>query len=259
MLTKILFVSVLCAVGLTECFTESVHKPKLLVLIIASDNRPVYLELQDAWRSYMHRDPLHIRAYFIKGDPLLEADFKVENDVIWCKTEECERPGIINKTLLSLQALMPIMDQFDYVLRTNLSSFYIFDRLLNILQESPRTMFCLGSFFHWYQDKLPSGCGYIISVDLARKMCAQKDELMNNADLPDDAISGSFIMRAGAMYLIHDRFVIWDLASWDSYKEFIPEDIFQIRVKNYYDVNREVEDAMIYRNLVDKFYQLQCE
>jgi hypothetical protein len=227
---------------------------KLLVLIIASDSRPVYIELQQAWRSYMHRDPEHIQAYFIKANPLLKEDYLIDGDIIWCKTEEIERPGIINKTILSLEAMMPFMDQIDYVLRTNLSSFYIFDRLLKILEASPRTKFCYGSFFYWYQYQLPSGCGYVFSTDLARQMCEQKHRLMNDPNMPDDAISGLFFIESGASYVIHERFCFWDLDSWNCYKDAIPEAIFQIRVKNYYDTKRESEDIIIYKQLVDKYY-----
>ena len=40
---------------------------KVLVLIITSDNLPVYPKLQKVWKSYMHSDPEHIEAYFIRG------------------------------------------------------------------------------------------------------------------------------------------------------------------------------------------------
>ena len=45
------------------CNTLHARDTKVLVLIIASDNQPVYLELQKLWRSYMHQDRKHIEAY----------------------------------------------------------------------------------------------------------------------------------------------------------------------------------------------------
>ena len=82
-------------------------KIKLLVLIIASDNLPVYVEEQKIWRSYMHLDPRHVEAYFIKGNPQLPANYFFKEDVIWSQTQDCIIPGILNKTLLSMEALMP--------------------------------------------------------------------------------------------------------------------------------------------------------
>ena len=78
---------------------------KVLVLIIASDQVPIYRELQEVWRSYMHSDPQHIEAYFIKGDPNLPSLYEIKEDVIWSRTEEGWSPGIINKTVLSLEAM----------------------------------------------------------------------------------------------------------------------------------------------------------
>lgn len=47
------------------------EKPiKLLVLIISSDNRPIYLEFEKLWRSYMHLNPEHVEAYFLKASQI---------------------------------------------------------------------------------------------------------------------------------------------------------------------------------------------
>ncbi|MCX6988703.1 MAG: hypothetical protein NTZ52_04285 [Chlamydiae bacterium] len=118
------------------------RNPKVLVLIIASDNFPgvdlvfPYPELKKIWRSYMHTNP-NIEAYFIQGDPNLSSPYEIQGDVIWSKTEENLRPGILNKTLLSIECMLPRINEFDYVLRTNLSSFYVFPRLLHFLQTLP--------------------------------------------------------------------------------------------------------------------------
>jgi len=86
---------------------------KVLVLIICSDQFPgttltfPYKEMQEVWRSYMHRDPEHVEAYFIRANPHLNSMYEIQGDVIWSKTEENVIPGILNKTsyLLSLFCL----------------------------------------------------------------------------------------------------------------------------------------------------------
>ena len=77
---------------------------KILVLIIASDEYPVYVELQKIWRSYMHYNPKQVEAYFMKADPDLGTMSIIQDDVIWSKTSETLAPGIINKTILSIEA-----------------------------------------------------------------------------------------------------------------------------------------------------------
>ncbi len=56
---------------------------KTLLIIIASDNVPVYQYFQQSWRSYMHSDPEHIEAYFLKGDPDLPVPVLIDKDIIW--------------------------------------------------------------------------------------------------------------------------------------------------------------------------------
>lgn len=46
-------------------------------------------------------------------------------------------PGILNKTVKGLEFLQPCFSDFDYILRTNLSSFYVFPKLLNFLHQAP--------------------------------------------------------------------------------------------------------------------------
>jgi hypothetical protein len=57
-------------------------KIKLLVLIIASDNHPIYIELQKIWRAYMHLDPEHVEVYFMKNNPNLSTQYQSINDEI---------------------------------------------------------------------------------------------------------------------------------------------------------------------------------
>src|SRR3990167_3166550 len=118
--------------------------PKLLVLIISSDNYPgspfphPYRQLQQVWSSYAHLDPSHVEAYFIRGNPNLTAEVELEGDVLWSRTEECVKPGILNKTILSMEYFLSRLHEFDYVLRTNLSSFYVMPKLLEFLKTLPK-------------------------------------------------------------------------------------------------------------------------
>ena len=86
------------------------REPKLLVLIISSDQFPLYTELQENWRAYMNYDPEHVKVYFIKGDPNLACQYKIEGDTIWSRVDEGwppESSGIIDKTIYSMEAMLP--------------------------------------------------------------------------------------------------------------------------------------------------------
>jgi len=204
---------------------------KVLVLIIASDDFPVYVQLQKIWRAYMHLDPAHIEAYFIKGNPNLSTVYKIDKDIIWSRTSETLKPGIINKTLISMEALLPRIDEFDYVLRTNLSSFYIFPRLLEFLKTCPKKELYAGSII---TKSLPigSGCGIIMSSDVAKTLVQNKSVFWNNTLSNDDVLIGRFLIHHGIQFYPHKRMDVMPIKVWHDNKNFLPLDIFHFRIKN---------------------------
>ncbi len=223
---------------------------KVLVLIIASDDKPIYSSLQTIWRSYMHNDPEHVEAYFIKANPELSSDYQIEADVIWSKTVENITPGIVNKTILSLEALLPrIKTEFDYVLRTNLSSFYIFPRLLTFLERCPiRNFYCSGGHAHF-----ASGSGFLMSPDVVELLVTHKYELINGVSANDDVVIGNFLYQKNIFVTHHPRIDILNVGDWDIVKNHIPNDVFQLRVKND-DQVRLSNDMYIQNQLLDMFY-----
>jgi hypothetical protein len=63
-----------------------VNKKKLLVLVICSDDLPVYGPLQEMWRNYMHSDPEYFESYFIRGNPDLATEAEIQGDVLYLRT-----------------------------------------------------------------------------------------------------------------------------------------------------------------------------
>lgn len=226
---------------------------KILVLIIASDNYPVYVELQKVWRSYMHYNPKQVQAYFMKSDPNLPAMSLIADDVIWSKTSETLAPGIINKTIQSMEALLPrIKTEFDYVLRTNLSSFYAFDRLLDFLQNMPAKNVYCGTCY----GEVPggaSGSGYILSSDMAELLVQNKSYFYNQLP-PDDVLVANFFKSKNIAPIHHERMDLMPLKVWENNKYFIPSGIFQFRVKNEPHL-RLTDDVYVHNQLAKKFYQ----
>lgn len=229
---------------------------KVLVLIIASDNLPVYVELQKIWRSYMHTDPEHVEAYFIKGNPDLATTHWIEGDILWSKTEEGwinTSAGIINKTVLSLEALAPRLNEFDFVLRTNLSSFYIFPRLLDFLTTVPTTRCYCGTDVTG-SSGIGSGCGFILSRDLVYTLLSYRDSLINNRSGEDDLLVGWVFRDCEKVPLItHPREDFFSLTDWKRKKNHIPAHTFQCRIKNP-DHLRTSADLYIQSGLLNMFY-----
>ncbi|MBS0634743.1 MAG: hypothetical protein JSR37_04700 [Verrucomicrobia bacterium] len=249
------------------CTGLSASSKKLLVLIIASDNHPAFLELQKIWSSYMNRYPDEVTAYFIKGDPLLEKDFEQRGNTFYTKTVDNYKPGILKKTILSLQALDGQLDSYDYVLRTNLSSVYDFPKLLRFLDTLPKER-CYAA-----RPLLPSyevpkeyanvpfgwGAGFIISPDVARLIVQKREQLYAKInDIPDDVLVGA-VLHEQKIPIIAVPFVTFTTREeWESQKNSLPQEVFHFRAKSHY-LTRTLEDSYedelyIASQIARKFY-----
>jgi len=223
---------------------------KLLVLVIASDDLPVYPELQKSWKSYMHLDSDHVEVYFIRGDPDLPVLYEIRDNVIWTRSSEGVRPGLINKTLLSLECILPKMEHFDYLLRANLSSFFYFPKLLEFLKTLPPKRCYCGSG----EGGTASGCGFILSPDLV-KLIVNNKHLMFNVDNYDDCIIGTFMKVMRVDRIPAPRTDLLTLKDWDKIKDQLPSDAFHFRVKNLNDDLRLTDDIYIHTALFNKYYR----
>ncbi len=253
----LLLIFVISSLGAVQKKDE---KPlKVLVLIIASENKPVYKELYKIWRSYMHRFPDEVEAYFIQGDPLQRKKCLIKEDVVWSRTVESLVPGIINKTLMTLEFFMPRMQEFDYVLRTNLSSFYVFPRYMKFLKSLPRKKCYCGNPYGWAENsqlgwRFAHGAGITMSKDVAQFLVQNKGKIMAMPDY-DDVIIGEFLKPLGFSLFSAPRTDFLSLDSWLKGEDNIPPNAFHFRVKNQNASLRTTDELFIHWELYNKFYE----
>ena len=109
---------------------------KLLVLIIAHDD-PIYIGMQEQWKRYMNNFD-NIKCYFIKYKTDIEnyAIIDESANTIYIKGKESLIPGCLDKTIKSLYYLLDKNYEFDYLLRTNLSSVWNFDILCDFIKNN---------------------------------------------------------------------------------------------------------------------------
>lgn len=234
---------------------------KLIVLIIASDDLPIYQELQNVWRSYMHFDPEQIKAYFIKGDPNLPTPYLIEGDTIWAQTQEeggipaLHNPscsGILNKTLLAFEAILQ-NHPFDYILRTNLSSFFIFPKLLEFLQTAPQTNYY--SYGSPVRLTFGSGAGFILSPDLVKLLVTHKHHLLNDTSAPDDVVISKFL---AAHHMYPKQFYRVDLTTLQDLPKQLKlaprKHLFHFRIKHPDNSQRILHEIPVHRELIKQYY-----
>lgn len=238
--------------------------PKILVLIIASDDDPVYIENQKIWRLYMHLDPSHIEAYFLKNKPDLLSDIEIDGDVIWVKGEETIKPGILHKTLAAIDLFLPrIQEEFSFVLRTNLSSFFSFPLLLDFLSQCPqRKLYTSGGLFPQHSSYLQkeyfplgSGCGFIMSSDTAQLLIEQKNWFKDVSNqFNDDVCIGLYLSLSGIRCFETPRMDLWDSSDL---RYPIPLDLFHFRIKHSNQNERVSKERYLFKKLLKKIYNIE--
>jgi len=225
---------------------------KLVVFVIACDDYLIYQKEEALWSSYMHVDQ-DVSVYFLKADPLLEAPYEIRNSVIWAKTVETKIPGVLNKTLLAMEAVLKQRD-FDYLLRTSLSSFFVFSRLLTFLKTLPEKRCYAGVVNEYYGLEYASGAGLVLSKDLVELLVKHKKALWNGAEIDDVAI-GLFFKQQKIDLLPMPRMDITSFRKWLDKKREIQPETFHFRVRQLEDnALRLTEELYVYKQLIKMFY-----
>lgn len=108
----------------------------IIVLIIASSS-DIYNIFIDLWREKIKcwkmglcsgSSSVVYRFFFVFADPSLSLDVVCKDDCIYCKCEESLEPGIFLKTMMAIRFCENEFN-YDFILRTNLSSFWNFSVL----------------------------------------------------------------------------------------------------------------------------------
>jgi hypothetical protein len=184
----------------------------------------------------------------------------IDGDTIWTKSKKNWIPGITQKTILSMEYMLAQTGtDFDYVLRTCLSSFYIFPRLLKFLENCPRTRFYCSiiGVSSVMNIRHGGGCGFLLSPDLVKMLTSQKSEIWNSP-FPDDVAIGKFFMDHAISMTPHKRMDLPTLVSWKQNKDNIPADLFQFRAKN--GEGRRIPDELyIDSQLLKMFYDINIK
>ena len=117
-------------------------KYKAIILVLASEDnervpeslRPFYPYLKKAYESYMFEHP-DIKVLFVYGGGTTFE--RKEHDLVYDHVPETYHPGMLTKTLYAIEYIHNNFE-YDYIIRTNLSQFWIFHRLVNRLDKLPK-------------------------------------------------------------------------------------------------------------------------
>lgn len=107
----------------------------------------------------------------------------------------CGSPGVLQKTLLSFKDILNKYE-FDYILRTNLSSFFIYPRLINWIKNNIYDKDILNAYSGVYaphhRGGLVSGAGFLLSKNLLIEFL-NYEHLLNQKKEEDLCISNCIL------------------------------------------------------------------
>lgn len=166
---------------------------KILILVISSIEEP-YKRLENAiretWGNNTNQD---VKIFYNYGNGT--SSF-IDGDKIICESGKETLFNIGAKTIKSFELLYDSFE-FDYIFRTNLSSYVCINKMINFLKDKPKHNYYAGKLEQFFthnitdfgEGNFASGCGFFISRDLIKKVLNNKD-LYNNSHLDDVSIAG---------------------------------------------------------------------
>jgi hypothetical protein len=224
--------------------------PKILMLVLASDTDPIYCELQDLWRQYMNTNP-HVECIFYKADPTLceEARMLDSNTLVVQCEEHIDK--VFEKTLKAFRFFESKLDTYDFLFRTNLSSFVILDRYVERCKQYPRTGLCAAKIGYGEKDlPFPSGAGFTLTPDIVKRLLTTPVEY----DTQDDVTIGRALQSWSIPIHNENRFDILPNIHLHQLYEYASKNpaFFHVRTKTGWGDRRLELD--IYRQLIYMFY-----
>ena len=158
-----------------------------VLLLILSSNGEYYRAFKETWKSYMNSHK-HIDSFFIELHPDISSLEKDDN-VLAFEGEESFMPGCLQKTVLAMQKYI---DEYDYVVRTNLSSVVHLPRLYKCLEQISDPLYYAGVNGYHQGIRYCSGALFIMSKNVASYVSQHADI---NSSLIDDVCIGHLITQ----------------------------------------------------------------
>jgi hypothetical protein len=117
----------------------------------------------------------------------------IDGDVFNVKGEETFN-NIIKKTICSFEFFKD--SNYDFFVRTNLSSMWNYDKLYSFCKRLPRTGTYCGIVGNHYGQLFVSGSGMIMSADIVRKIITLQSDIYN-VGIIDDVDIGTVMLKNG--------------------------------------------------------------
>lgn len=220
---------------------------KIIYLIIASHNK-YYNFFKEQLLKYivLFKD---IKYFFIYNDPTIEYDAIVKEDTIIYKYEENYIPGIFYKSIASMK-ICNMNFSYDYIIRTNLSSFWNIPVLVDYLKNKPLINFA-GAMIDISNE-------FIDFIDYNEKNNQKKRQVIF-LDGAGIILSNDVVNKI--LELIYDKKILMNASLKiikNAYPMYLDEDFSEIKISNLLSLPDDVAITLIINNFmsINKFTRL---
>lgn len=233
-------------------------KYKLMILVISSNDVKEYEEFKKIGKQYLSLFRDHIKFFYLEYDNEKIGNSDSDNDVgssviengddLYFKGTESVIPGIYNKTIKAIEYVDKHYD-YEYILRTNLSSFLNLYNILSFLEKIPKTEFG-GGFIH--AEGFISGTGIFMSRDVGNKLVSVGTHYTSAHN--DDVFISSIL--TGILRIDIKQIQNYTMKYFvnNSFNKDItyPENVLYFRIKN---ADRRI-DVLYFKLLLSQLYHL---
>jgi hypothetical protein len=240
-------------------------KYKAVILVLASNDNEIYKNARKIWKKYMYLDD-RFKVFFVYGKLFEQLDdYDSNSDLIYPEIEE-QFPVLIRKTINAMENIDNNF-KYDYLVRTNLSTFWDFDKLYNHLVSLPNTLFYSGDgplYNHIKKVYYLSGVDTIVTKEMITSIVNNK-HLVDYECVEDEAMGRYFL------YILHAPILKSKICFFEDIKSTNENDKILLRIADaikqncdHYRVKslsseRLIIDMHIYKILLKVIYKIDYD
>ena len=227
-------------------------KFEFIFLIISSDDLTCYLGMREFIKKYFILYEDKIKYFFIELSDDLDCEICEKNDYIYVKGHECITPGVYIKTMKSMNYVNENYD-YDFLIRTNVSSFWNLKNLFDLKPVLPLNNFAGGIILSYPNiNDFITGTGIILSKDV----CINLSKTITIVNEFEDVYIGQLLVQLGYILTNISDYTTWKLLinNVNNNIDFLSEkdikNTLYYRIKN---IDRNI-DLILFDLLYKKIY-----
>lgn len=229
--------------------------------VIASPS-PIYDAYKVQWLELIRRvkaQALPVDFYFLynSGSAVAANEVCVEahefHTDLFFPFQETVIPGILQKTMAFYRWLGAQNVPYTHLIRSNMSSFFRFDRLLAIMEEhdakDTRTVLA-----HMIEGRYPTGCGALFGREIIEEFVDRFGSIdVSTNRLYDDQVLGEYLRQISDVHVHGYEYVCLSNLSKEEANEQMKRDHFHYRTK-YLNHAPGMEGVEYFRLLTNMYY-----